>query len=541
MTKNRLRIYIESLLLLFFLLEWSQALLTSHHGPLARRDSFLCASKDTTTTVSTGSYLATCIPGLSGVLADELDTLGCKNVQIASNSAVRFSADLQTALYTLLWARTPHKLMELLCQSITDDLLNRDDLYQFVRESIQVKDLLGDGKGGLLTLSVQVVLNNPSKIPKDINHSHYTALCIKNALCDEVRDLRGDRPSVDLQDPDVPLTAVLLGTDTGACISLYRQLHHGSLHRRGYRQGAIHKAALKESLAAGLLLHIGWQHQCQGAQNGKQAAILIDPMAGSGSLLLEGAMMAADLAPGLMRIKCGGDSLPPVVRWKHLDCPDIVDEWKELLVEATTRAKRGLQWMRSSPESVKILGNDWHAGALDLCQSSLDLAGLGHVIEIRQGNCLDWKPADSSVPWTVVTNPPWGVRLTNDMSESWEALRVFLRETCPAGTQAWVLSGNPAATKHLGLRKSQSLPIKTGQQDLRWIQYIIRGKSEGREEMENDLVHETKAKKTIISKERVESESLKRATERPETRPNRKKSAMRRKAVPAEENEWLID
>ena len=126
----------------------------------------------------------------------------------------------------------------------------------------KVKSLLGDGQGGLLTMSVKVILNNPRCIPQDLNHSHYTAVTIKNAICDLVRELHPDgiRPSVDIDDPDVPFVAVLLGhdgrgMDTGASMALYRSLSPpSSLHKRGYRNhGPIHKAAMKESLAAGLL------------------------------------------------------------------------------------------------------------------------------------------------------------------------------------------------------------------------------------------------------------------------------------------------
>lgn len=423
---------------------------------------------------SSNMYLATCIPGLAPVLAQELKDLGANEVEPSGNSAVLFSGPNEIGLKALLHVRTAHRLMELLASS--EELVDsRDDIHRFIAEYVDVKNLLGNGEGGLLTISVSVVLNQKNKIPADINHSHYTALTIKNALCDIVRDLRGDRPSVDVDDADVPLVGILRGTDRGGAeVSLYRCLHPpGSLHRRGYRtNSAIHRAAMKESMAAGLLLHSGWKDLCHESKKTKEQLTLVDPMAGSGSLILEAAMIAADVAPGLMRIKCRlpGHQIPPALRWKG--GRDLVDYWKDLINQATQKAKIGMQWIASSGQ-IQIMMNDIHYGALDICKDSLRQAGFISMVEIRSGSCEDLEVGRKCF---VVTNPPWGVRLTADMEESWESLRVFLR-SCEAGTEAWILSGNKASTKHLGLKRSQSLVLKTAEQDLRWIKYLIREKS----------------------------------------------------------------
>ena len=468
----------RGIILLLCMVQYGHTFLSPHHRrPTSTISSAFTQLFSSRSQASTGSfYVATCIPGLSGILAQELTDLGCRQVEVTGQSAARFTADSKTALTTILYSRTAHKIMECLCQG--DGLQDRSDLAAFIQDHVNVKDLLGDGQGGLLTVSVSVLLNNPTHIPKDINHSHYSALCIKNALCDVVRDLRGDRPDVDLEDTDVPLVAALVGDQvTGtASISLYRQLHVGSLHRRGYRQGnAIHKAAMKESLAAGLLLSAGFDKRCRAGDN----VVLLDPMAGSGTLLLEAVMIAAELAPGLMRIKCGlpGQSMPCIVRWK-CETGDISDTWKALLVEATSRARTGLQRIKNS-DKLKFVGNEIHPGALELFERALEMSGMDSIVQTSRGNCRNWSPVTmdpsfSSASWFVVTNPPWGERLTDDMHESWEDLRVFLRETCLPRTEAWILSGNADATKHLGLSRSASIPLKTGTQTLRWLQYVIR-------------------------------------------------------------------
>jgi len=191
-------------------------------------------------------------------------------------------------------------------------------------------------------------------------------------------------------------------------------------------------------------------------------------------------MMAADYAPGLMRIVNGvpGHQAPPVLRWKG-NKDTLMPIWKEMLLDASQRAKVGLSWMRNNKDKIELLGSDIHAGALDLTEASLAKAGgLDRIVEVHQNDCRDWniflqEERQKQQVW-VMTNPPWGIRLSDDDHESWESLRTFLRSNCPPGrTQAWVLSGNKSATKHLGLKRSQSVPLKTGQQDLRWIQYIL--------------------------------------------------------------------
>jgi putative N6-adenine-specific DNA methylase len=459
---------------------------------------------------SSNSYLATCIPGLAPVLAQELELIhkDITDIQQSGNSAVTFTATREASLHALIWVRTAHRLLELVANSPETSLLyDKNDVHEFIRQDVNVKDLLGDGEGGLLTISCKAVLNNARNLPKDLSHSHFTGLTIKNALCDVVRELRSDRPNVELDDPDVPLVAMVLGHEgaggNGASISLYKSLAPpGSLHKRGYRRNsAMHKAAMKESLAAGLLLQAGWREKAEQAKakasqnNNNHPLIVVDPMAGSGSLVLEAAMMAADIAPALMRIKCGmsGQSLPPVTRWKG--SIDSTRVWKELLLEANQRAKQGIQTVKET-KWIQIHANDIHGGALDLMEDSLAQAGLSPLVQITNHDCKDLKipsaSSDSSETTTttphywVLTNPPWGVRLTEDVEESWDSLRHFLRDTCPSETEAWVLSGDKAASAQLKMKRDRMIPIQTGDQHLRWIQYTIRAPQERKEQHEED-------------------------------------------------------
>lgn len=420
------------------------------------------------------TYVATCTPGLSFVLQEELESFpGVMGVETSGTAAVRFSVrSPRDILWVLLWTRTAHKIMELLVDA-RRLLYTRDDLYELVQTCIPVEDLLrGDvDTREWLTLSVDTIVHNARDLPRDLNHSHFCALQVKNALVDAARDSRsGNRPTVDTEDPDVPLTLVLRGQPEGggATAALYRNIHgRSSLHKRGYRgtnhDHPMHKASLKESTAAALLLAAGWNNG-----DTSHPRFLVDPMMGSGTFVLEAALLKANYAPGLIRRQLR----PSIVRW---DPTNYFPIWKELLLEAATQAKQNLENLHEPC----CIGNDWRTTALAeqsfraIPELSTLLFSSGH------SNCQDWSgPPNNDEPWLIVCNPPWGVRLDEDAAASWEALGVFLRHKCPKGSVAWILSGNKAMTRHLRLRKSQSIPLQVGDQQLRWLKYEIGRKNE---------------------------------------------------------------
>jgi len=509
-------------------------------------------------------YFATCIPGLETILADELLSLGASNVQPSGKSGVYFTSspddEVDLGLKVVLWLRTAHRVMELICStdpsladfgimmlpppsSFDDDDVNtfddfdsayyhepiqsKQDLYNFIKNSVPFKEILGDGKGNLLTLSIDKIIMN-GYTPKELRHSHYTSLTVKNAIVDGVRDLRDDgiRPDVDIKDADVPFVVVLKGykkdvysdKDDGVVdVSLYRCLHAGgSLHRRGYRRSqggedgdaVIHKAALKESLAAALLYETGWHKLIHAARyDDYQPAVFVDPMTGSATMPIEAALIACDIAPGLMRIRCsssssrGDQEVPPIVRWK--DGPTM-QEWKTLLQDAAKRAKAGILWASSINQSddedesttvqrtnLIIVANERHPNAFSLAQSSVNMAGLGSIIKLSQGDCIDFDLGGGSqddeeetttslsqrvvIPGRTIvgTNPPWGKRLDDmDVEDSWASLKTFLQRECN-DAEAWILSGNKLLTRILRMKKTRSFVVKTAGEDLRWIQYHI--------------------------------------------------------------------
>jgi 23S rRNA (guanine2445-N2)-methyltransferase / 23S rRNA (guanine2069-N7)-methyltransferase len=158
----------------------------------------------------------------------------------------------------------------------------------------------------------------------------------------------------------------------------------------------MHKAAMKESMAAGLVLKSGWEQKCIEARRTGESLLLVDPMGGSGSLVVEAAMIAANLSPGLMRIKCGmlGHQIPPALRWKS--GRGLMDTWRVLLQEATQEARDGLNWISNSGQ-IQMIVNDIHDGALEICDASLQQAGLANTVTLRQGDCRDMELKDRTV------------------------------------------------------------------------------------------------------------------------------------------------
>jgi putative N6-adenine-specific DNA methylase len=487
-------------------------------------------------------YFATCIPGLHEVLANELISFGASNVETQGTSGVSFEGSPKVGLKTILWCRTAHKVMELIASSsdggngyendYSEGIRTSNDLYQFTKSAIHTPSLLGNGAGGLLTLSVSTTYT--SKVPKELCHSHYSALTVKNSLVDAVRELRddGERPDVDVIDADVPLVVVIRGRriDNGrrtdwrqrdrnqhyaanfeaeeeqtlvADVDIYRCLHAGgSAHRRGYRKmpsedsgdAVIHRAAMKESLAAGLLLQAGWDKLVNAARGDGKGAVLIDPMTGSATLPVEAALIACDMAPGLSRIaswRSGGDGsrnphrYPPAIRWK--DFSDL-ETWDKLLNDAKSRAMAGMKFassmMGNGQNNVSIYCNEKNPGAALLAISSIKNAGVSRIVSLSEGDCIDWNLENGggiscAIPSRTifVANPPWGKRLSQDIDDSWVNLREFIRQEA-SGCEVWVLSGNKDLTKILRMKKSKSLAIRTADEELKWLQYHVFKKSE---------------------------------------------------------------
>jgi putative N6-adenine-specific DNA methylase len=369
-------------------------------------------------------YFAACTLGLEEVLAQELQAIGAGAVEVR-RGGVAFQGDRVTGMQACLWLRSAVRVQEELIRGTVRD---RDDLYRLA-SSVDWRHSITH----LQTLAV-----DSSARDSFANDTRFPSLVVKDAIVDQFRERGGRRPDVDRDNPDLPLKIVLQGTEA----RLYRDLSGAPLHKRGYRELA-HKAPLNEATAAGLLLLTEWRGD----------GPLCDPMCGSGTFLIEAALLATDRAPGLRR---------PFAFERWRDC-DVVG-WRQLKEEAEHRARAGAE------RALQLCGNDRHPNAIALAKTAAHAAAV-RGIEFANLEVRDYVPPQP--PAVVVTNPPYGERLDDpDLETSWRDLGTFLHSQC-RGATAYVLCGNPELTRHLGLRTDRKMPVHNGPIECRWLRYAI--------------------------------------------------------------------
>ncbi|MEH6627697.1 MAG: bifunctional 23S rRNA (guanine(2069)-N(7))-methyltransferase RlmK/23S rRNA (guanine(2445)-N(2))-methyltransferase RlmL [Motiliproteus sp.] len=372
------------------------------------------------------SLFSTCPKGLELLLLEELQQLGATDTK-STIAGVYFSGTLETAYRVCLWSRLANRVL-LPLNSFESE--TAEQLYAGV-QAINWLDHMRPSS----TMAVDF-----SGRTDGITNTHFGALKIKDAVVDQIRLATAQRPSIDKVRPDLRINAYL---SKGVCqISI--DLSGDSLHRRGYRtQGG--EAPLKENLAAALLL------RCQWPQHAKQGQPLVDPMCGSGTLLVEAAMMAAGLAPGLGRSHFGFEG------WLKHDAK----LWLELLREA--RADRQRLTEIKLPE---IHGYDASPKAVSIAKDNIRRAGLENHIRVSQRELSDLKPLThraEQTPGLLVTNPPYGERLSEIPLIVY--LYRYLGEALKRDFHHWqvgVFTGNPDLGKAIGIRASKQYKLYNG-------------------------------------------------------------------------------
>ena len=365
--------------------------------------------------------------GLEEAGSEELKALGAHHIR-PRRRAASFEADM-ACLYRLhLQARLPFRLLREMARF---RCLGREDLYDGIRQALDWERWLHP------SMSFRVDVTG---IAPGLNHSHYSALQVKNALVDQQRDLWGDRSSIDLNHPDLSLHLHL--SRDGAILSLDGS--GSSLHRRGYR-AAMGTAPLKENLAAGLIQLTGWDASMP----------LVDPCCGSGVLLIEAVLAALQQAPGLERSFA-------LEGWADFQ-PEL---WQEEYSRARNRRRRDLNL-------PPVVGIEQDPSIAEQARSNVAAAGLQGVIEIHQGRFENQSLPVG--PGVLVCNPPYGERLgaMDDLDSFYGELGAFARREA-SGWQLWLLSGNPKLTGALRLKASRRIPISNGGIDCRWLHYAIR-------------------------------------------------------------------
>jgi 23S rRNA (guanine2445-N2)-methyltransferase / 23S rRNA (guanine2069-N7)-methyltransferase len=352
-----------------------------------------------------------CGQGMEPLLAIELNGLGASEVR-ERRGGVMANVSWSDAYRICLWSRLASRVLLPLCSEAVADT---DGLYQLAR-SIDWPTYFHVDRSFAIEVAGRA---------QALTHSHYAALKIKDAIADAFREQCGRRPDVSADYPDVRVHLHL--ADAACTLSL--DLAGESLHRRGYRDSGG-AAPLKENLAAALLLRAGWP------EIAARGGALVDPLCGSGSLLIEAAWIAGDIAPGILRQRFGFQSLTSYNAAK----------WLALSDDAEERRRAGAKNIPS------MLGQDIDAEALRSAQANARLAGIDRHIEWRQNDFAAARPIGAT-PGLLITNPPYGERLGTeaDLIKLYSLLGVAIKQNFP-GWRAAVFTGRPELGPRLGLR-----------------------------------------------------------------------------------------
>ncbi len=381
------------------------------------------------------SLVVTATRGLVDLVTAELEQLGARSVR-SSPAGLRVRGPLAFAYRVCLWSRCASRVILHLRDAV---LASVDDLYDLAREIPWEEHLAPSG-----TLVVDVSAHG-----EIVTHSRFAAQRVKDAVVDRMRDGFGTRPSVAAQRPDVRIAVHVRGRGCSIGIDLSGE----PLHRRGWRveQGP---APVKETLAAALLVRGGWPELAAAG------APLVDPLCGAGTVVIESAGMAGDLAPGRARPHFG------FVRWRGHDR----QAWAELLAEADARARAGAE--RPWPE---IVGVDVDGEAIERARRNAARAGVADRIRFeRTALAENWSiPPGAGL---VATNPPYGARLGDEAATAalYDGLGTVLRERL-VGWRASVLVAEDAPLARLGLPLQDAAVVDNGPIPCRMIRAELGG------------------------------------------------------------------
>ncbi|WP_338733614.1 THUMP domain-containing class I SAM-dependent RNA methyltransferase [Mangrovimonas cancribranchiae] len=361
--------------------------------------------------------------GFEELLAKELKQLGAQEVKKGVRN-VSFVGDKGFMYKANLGLRTAIKILKPIK---TFQLRHEDDLYKMVYKLPWEKYLKPTG-----TLAVDATVHS-----NVFKHSKYVALRTKDAIVDKFRDTTGKRPDVDLRFPDLKINVHI---DRQRCtISL--DSSGESLHQRGYKL-ATNIAPINEVLAAGMIMLSGWDGQSD----------FMDPMCGSGTLLAEAAMIACNIPPNLMRKEFAFE------RWQDWDV-DLFETIEESLLKKTRDFHH------------KIIGYDKAPSAVRKAKENIKNAHLDDFITIEHEDFFKTeKPVEGRLH--MVFNPPYGERLAIDMEQFYKDIGDTLKQNY-SGTDAWFITSNLEALKHVGLRPSRKIKLFNGKLESRLVKYVM--------------------------------------------------------------------
>lgn len=360
--------------------------------------------------------------GFEELLAKELTQLGAQDVKIGVRS-VSFVGDKGFMYKANLALRTAIKILKPLT---TFRIKDEQDLYDQVYK-IAWEDYMSENG----SLAVNATVHSDK-----FTHSQYIALKTKDAIVDRFRNIKGTRPNVDLRFPDLKIN---IHIDRQTCTVSFDSSGE-SLHRRGYKT-ATNIAPINEVLAAGLVMLSGWDGQCD----------FMDPMCGSGTVLIEAAMIACNIPPNLMRKEFAFE------RWQDWDV-DLFEKIEESLLSKTRDFHH------------KMVGYDKSPSAVTKAIENVKNAHLEEFITIKHEDFFKTqKGGDKHLH--MVFNPPYGERLESlNVEEFYGDLGTTLKHGYP-GTNAWFITSNLEGLKHVGLRPSRKIKLFNAKLEARLVKY----------------------------------------------------------------------
>ncbi len=360
--------------------------------------------------------------GLEDVLATELIALGANNLEIGRRM-VAFEGNKELLYKANFHLRTALRILKPISNFTAK---SSDEVYEQVKK-IDWKKLLGNKK----TFAVDAVVHS-----EIFTHSKFVAYRTKDAIMDYFEELNEDKPSVRVTNPDIQLHIHISHKDCTISLDSSGE----SLHKRGYREDQT-EAPLNEVLAAGMLLKAGWDGQCN----------FIDPMCGSGTLPIEAALIALNIAPGIYREKFDFE------KWDDFD--------EDLFHRITEDDSNEREF------NHKIFGSDISAKAIAIASRNVKRAGLNKYIE------LEVKPMQQceqpSGKGIVVTNPPYGERLNpRDLMALYSMMGERMKHAFQ-GYDIWVLTSNKEGFENIGLKPSAKIKLINGSLECEFRKYEI--------------------------------------------------------------------
>ena len=377
-------------------------------------------------------FFASCPPGVADLTAAELRAAGATQTS-EFKLGVQFEGALETAYRACLWSRTASRILMPLATFTAADA---EELYAGVKQIDWSAHI-----GPRATLAVEFAGSAPG-----LTHTHFGALKTKDAIVDRLRERSGERPSIEVERPSVRVD-VRLDRER---VTVSLDLSGESLHRRAYRARGV-AAPLKENLAAAILMRSGWPAMAE------SGAALLDPMCGSGTLLIEGALMAFDIAPGSLRSYFG------FLGWAGHDRA----LWARLQDEARERRES------KSTTTLSIRGFDRDPLAVRAAIENIERAKLRGRVHVERRE-LDQLTNDLGPVGLLITNPPYGERIGDQeqLQALYAALGEKLREHF-LGWKAAIFTGNPPLAKSLGINARRTHTLFNGKIECRLLRMDV--------------------------------------------------------------------